>query len=60
VNKREIINKIIESQDIFNLRNSKIMEMGKSYTPSNNRYNRISSLQKRRQQRKTWKKKTKE
>ncbi|CAI2364996.1 unnamed protein product [Moneuplotes crassus] len=48
-------NKILESQDIFNLRNSKVMDAGYSDVKQNYK---ICSLEKKRNQRKQWKKRS--
>lgn len=51
---KEDVKKMLESQDVFNMRNSKIMNSGSK----NSAYDsRPSSLQKKRQQRKMWQKK---
>lgn len=50
---KEGMKKMLESNDIFNMRNSKVMD---SQPEMSGYYTRPSSLQKRRQQRKMWQK----
>ena len=52
---KESMKKVLDSSDVFNMRNSKIMDQSNEHKKCSNR---PSSLQKKRQQRKTWQRKS--